>query len=190
MKKLGHVAVLFLVSLFFLEGCVIYMKPHPSSDAIASIGKNKITQKANVVISDKDLALEQSVHFGIIGFLFPVNVKVGETLKVYSEEYFNEIFNEIAFNNPPADDITVVFEIKSFDISAIGTAAHLELNMVINDKNKKQIFEKLYNADGEGHFFLYLSEATQMQQVQKTTEEAFQKVFDEMIKDIQKITFM
>jgi hypothetical protein len=191
MKNIVHVAVLFMVTLSFsLEGCAVYVKPHPSSDAIASIGKNKITQKAYVVISDRDLALEQSVHFGLIGYLNPVSVKVGETLKVYSEEYFNELFNEVAFTNQPSDSIGVVFEIKGFNISAFEKAAHLELHMAINDKTNKQIFEKLYLADGKGHFPLYSGNVTEQQHVQETTEEAFQKVFDVISKDIQKITFM
>lgn len=190
MKKLRHVAGLFMLSLLFFGGCATYIKPHPSPDALASIGKNKIAQKAHIVISDKDLTFEQSVHFGLLGFLFPVNVKVGEALKAHSEEYFSKIFsNEVTFSNQSADSISVVFEIKDFNISAIGTAAHLKLNMVIKDRTAKQIFEKLYTADGKGHAPLYLSTATQMQQVQETTEESFQKVFDEISKDIQKIDF-
>ena len=127
MKKIIRVTTVLMAFLLFATGCAIQMKPRPSTAAIDSIGITKIAQKAHVVISAKDLVLEQSVHFGLMGYLFPVNVKVGETLKVYSEEYFGEIFNEVVFSNPSAEDITVTFEIKSFDISAIGKAAHLEL---------------------------------------------------------------
>ena len=190
MKKQGHVAVLFMVSLLFLGGCATYIKPHSSPDALASIGNNKIAQKADIVISDKDLALEHSVHFGLVGFLFPVNVKVGEALKTHSEEYFSKIFsNEVTFRNQSADSISVVFEIKDFNISAVGTAAHLELKMAVNDKNKKQILEKIYIADGKGYPPLYFGSGDQELQVKNTTEEAFQKVFNEISKDIQKIAF-
>ena len=189
MKKPMHVAAVLMVSLFFVAGCALQMKPRPSSGAIASIGTSKIAQKASVVISDKDLALEQSVHFGLVGYMSPVNVKVGETLKVYSEEYFGTIFSEVAFGNPPAENIAVVFEINDFDISAVGKAAHLELKMVINDKSNKQLHEKTYSADGKSHGPIYLSSGTQQLQVQETTQEAFQKVFDEISKDIKAITF-
>lgn len=189
MKNPMHVAAVLIVSLLFVVGCATQMKPRPSSAAIASIDKTKITQKANVVISNKDLALEQTVHFGLVGFLFPVNVKVGETLKVYSEEYFGEMFNEVVFSNPSAENITVAFEIKSFDISAVGKAAHLELKMVINDKSNKQLHEKIYSADGKSHAPFYLNEVTQQRQVLETTQEAFQKVFNELSKDIKTIAF-
>ena len=189
MKKLMHATAVLMGLLLFVTGCATQMKPRPSTAAIASIGMTKITQKANVVISGKDLALEQSVHFGLMGYLFPVNVKVGETLKVYSEEYFGEIFNEVVFSNPSAENITVAFEIKGFDISAVGKAAHLELKMVVNDKNSKQLHEKIYSADGKSHAPFYLHEASQQRQVQETTQEAFQKVFNEISKDIKAITF-
>jgi hypothetical protein len=189
MKNPMDVAVVLMVSLLLVAGCATQMKPRPSSDVIASVSKNKIAQKANVVISNKDSALEHSVNFGLVGFLFPVTVKVGETLKVYSEEYFGKIFNDVTFSNPPAESIIVVFEIKGFDISAFGKAAHLELKMVINDKSNKQLYEKIYSADGKSHGPFYLSEVTQQRQVQETTQEAFQKVFDEISKDIQTIAF-
>jgi hypothetical protein len=189
MKNLMRIAAVSMVSLLFVAGCAMQMKPRPSPAAIAAIGKTKITQKANVVISDKDLALEQSVHFGLVGFMFPVKVKVGETLKVYSEEYFDEMFREVAFSNPTADNITVAFEIKGFDISTVGTAAHLELKMVVNDKNNKQLHQKVYSANGKSHGPFYLSDATQQLQVQETTQEAFTKVFDEISKDIKTIAF-
>ncbi len=189
MKKIIRVTTVLMAFLLFATGCAIQMKPRPSTAAIDSIGITKIAQKANVVISAKDLVLVQSVHFGLMGYLFPVNVKVGETLKVYSEEYFGEIFNEVVFSNPSAEDITVTFEIKSFDISAIGKAAHLELKMVINDKSNKQLHEKIYSADGKSHGPFYLNEVNQQRQVQETTQEAFQKVFNEISKDIKAITF-
>ena len=190
MRTLQHVLAPLILSLFLLVGCVTYMKPHPSSSAITSISKNKTAQKANVVISDKDLALEQSAHFGLVGFAFPVSVKVGETLRVYSKEYLSEIFSEVTSTSQPVDGMSVIFEIKIFDISAVGKAAHLELKMVINDKNQKQLVQKTYSANGRSHFPTYLGPATQQQQIQRTTEDAFRKVFDEISGDIQKLIHM
>ena len=175
------------IGIVAFTGCATYVGTHPRIIDVPI--QSNIQETITVVISQEDLEREEAVSFGIVGFLFPVKVKVGEMLKSSATDCFNRFFNEVKFGDSISEGASVALKIEEFYIFGIDAKAHLKLLMTIANKSGEKIIEKSYVGSGSAHAPMYLNEANQRMQVSKTTEEAFYMVFNEIVSDLESIKF-
>lgn len=185
MKRYGHIPFVLLFMVIF-SGCATTVRNAPVSIDIP--GEFKKNAAITVLISEIDLKREESVSFGLIGFLFPLKVEVGEMLKSSAANCFNKLFNEVSIATSGAGNI-VSLKIEEFSLSALRGKAHFKLMMTIKNEAGGTIMENNYSADGSGHAPIYWSDADQMDQISKTTQEAFQAVFSQIATDVKAIKF-
>ena len=157
----------------------------PSETAIRSHIHKKINRSVTVLISDHDFGLTHDVHMGLVGYITPYRVYPGRTLKAHAELYLMQLFDKVSFDVQGYSDIYIDLDIRSFDITAVNKAAHLKVGINIMNNNMKSILAKDYSGDGDGHVPLYLADIQQEQQVAKTTNQAFEQVFVQIVNDIQ-----
>ncbi len=139
----------------------------------------------DVVIDDKDVGSVAYSRFGLIGFVFPEIVAVGDTLQGYAEHYFTHAFAGARTSPAPsAGGSHAKLTIDQFSISAFRKEASLDLTVHLTDHNGTQLLSRSYHGTGEGHFPLYLNEFEQKAQVLTTTRQAFDAVFDQLWADL------
>lgn len=181
--------IFFILSICF-TGCATYVNPivHSVTDGHFEKKSSKLT----ILIPEEDLKQTRSAHFGIVGLLFPVSVEVGNTLQRYSISYFSKMFSDITINEKVTENALVILTFKDVSVSALDGRARLELRMEIKNRSGSTVLDKTYSGEGSGHFPIYCCDAytaarAQENQIRKTTEEVFEKVFNEIMVDVEKL---
>ncbi len=181
MKQRMQISVV-LLALMMLPGCATTVRTTPG--AITTPIEKKHNQTIAIVISKKDLERRELVAMGIAGNLFPLKVEVGDFLKRSAEYSFGRLFEKASIGEIDSKDYMVTIEIENFSMLGIDAKAHLELQVTMSNGFGEVVLDKKYAGIGSGHAPVYWSEEAQKLQVSKSTQEAFQFVFNNIAADV------
>jgi len=165
-----------LISIVFLilfNGCSSLAKVEIIDDSVKKIDRIAYIKKSDVTKTSSD--------FGrTFGLMFPINVDLGQGLKNYADLYFSKVK---VIDPSKSNDGGVHLSLKSFDIidsyglaGVTGFSSVIEIHVVVNDKDNRQLLSKSYKAKGN---LARNSSAhsVAVRNMEYTSGDAFQKVF-------------